>query len=400
MQMTENGSDPIRVLELVSGIAIEEASGGVARFVTELVQAMDRRRICPFVVAIWDYKTPYEQPRAAQLSAAGVPTILASTFDDKRAYWSCVTGLASLRHVLPPQRIDIVHSHGELSDLAAIMVRHQVAARRLVRTVHSEREWGKRPLWGKLFPNLVHPWFFDADVAVSRRTADNLNRRPLARLLDKQATYIPNALNFARFSTASIDCAAKRRSLGVPVDAWVVGSVGRLAPQKAYDVLLAAAPLVLAQHPNAHFVIVGTGAQKGALEAQARSLGIAGQVTFTGARSDVIELLKTFDLFVSSSRYEGLPTVILEAMAVGIPVVATRVSGNIELIEDGVSGLLAPPEDPAALAAAIVTMTDGQRPVVEMTRCALERANKLYSIEAVAGRYADFYCDLAEKSKR
>jgi len=395
--MTKNSSSPVRVLELVSGLAIEEASGGVARFVTELVQAMDRRRVQLFLAAIWDYKTPYDRVWAGKLSAAGIPTVLASTWDEKRAYWNCVTGLAGLWQALS-QQVGIVHSHGEMSDLSAIAVRHKIGARHLVRTVHSEIEWGKRPLWGKLFPNLVYPWFFKADIAVSQQAADNLDRRPLARLLGKKATYIPNALNFARFSELNVDRSAKRRSLGIPVDAFVVGSVGRLARQKAYDVLLAAVPPVLARCPNTHFVIVGTGAQKEALQAQAHTLGIAGQVTFTGARSDVVEVLKTFDLFVSSSRYEGLPTVVLEAIAAGLPIVATQVSGNSELIQNGVSGVLAPAENPVGLAAAIVAMATGQVPAAEMTKFAYEKVKNLYSIDAIAARYADFYCELAGRT--
>lgn len=392
--MSTSGSGPVRVLELISGLAVEEISGGVARFVTELVQAMDRSRVQPFVAAIWDYETPYDRPRAAQLSAAGIPTVLAATWDEKRAYWSCLAGLAGLRRELR-DRVDVVHSHGEFSDLAAIAIKRRVVAGHLVRTVHSEREWGKRPLWGKFFPNLVYPWFFRAELAVSRRAADNLDCRPVARLRGKRASYIPNGLNFTRFTDIEVDRVEKRRSLGVPADALVVGSVGRLVRAKGYDVLLAAVPQVLARHPGAHFVIVGAGADSEALQGQARALGVAASMTFAGARTDVVEVLKTFDLFVSPSRWEGLPTVVLEAIAAGLPVVATDISGNRELIQHGTSGLLTPPEDPAALSAAILAMMTGQVPAAEMAARARERARALYSIDAVATRYADFYCQLS-----
>jgi glycosyltransferase involved in cell wall biosynthesis len=188
-----------------------------------------------------------------------------------------------------------------------------------------------------------------------------------------------------------VDRRQKRESLGLPSDAFVVGSVGRLVPQKGYDTLLAAIPAVLAECPRARFVLVGAGAQREALVEQARALGVADALTLTGARPDVAELLRTFDLFVSPSRYEGLPTVVLEAIASGAPVVATRVSGNSELIEDGVSGLLVPPEDPPALAQAILRMANGAAPAAEMAARALERAQASYSLDSVAARYADFY---------
>lgn len=390
--MTDNA--PVRVLEIVSGLAIEATSGGVARFVTELVQALDRGRVQPRVAALWDYNTPYDRPRAEQLSAAGIPTILGADWDETRAYQSCVASFQRLWQELP-RGIDIIHSHGEFSDLAAIGLNRRLGARCLVRTVHNEIEWGKRPAWGKLFPNLVYPWFFKADLAVSRQAADNLDRRPLARLMRKRAAYIPNALNFARVSGVVVDRVTKRRELGIPVGAFVAGSVGRLVRQKGYDVLLAAAPSVLARCPQARFVIVGTGALREDLQEQARRIGLADRVTFTGARADAIEVLKTFDLFVSPSRWEGLPTVILEAIAAGVPVVATQVSGANELIQDQVSGLLVPPEDPVALANAIIVMAAGGLQPARMAQTALDNAQSRFSIGAVAARYADLYCELA-----
>jgi glycosyltransferase involved in cell wall biosynthesis len=375
---------------LISGLALESVSGGVARFVTELAQAFDPARVQARIAAIWDYGTPFEGPRAASLTQAGIPTVIAAPWDESGAYRSCVAGLAGLRRDLR-DTVDIAHSHGEFSDLAAIAVRRQVGARHLVRTVHNEREWGKRPLWGKLFPNLVYPWFFGAELAVSQRAADNLDRRPLARVFRKKALYIPNALNFGRFSQVNVDMAEKRHSLGLPPDAFVVGSVGRLVPQKGYDTLLAAIPAVLAECPRARFVVVGAGAQRETLLEQARGLGVASAVTFTGARPDVAEVLRAFDLFVSPSRYEGLPTVVLEAIASGVPVVATRVSGNSELIEDGVSGLLVPPENPAALAQGILRIAKGTAPASDMASRALSHARRLYSLDSVAARYSEFY---------
>ncbi len=385
---------PVRVLELVSGLATEATSGGVARFVSELVNALDRGRVQPFVAALWDYETPFEQSRAQALADAGIPTILAAPWDEQHPYRSCAAGLRGLWRELP-WRVDLIHSHGEFSDLAAIALQRKLGARRLLRTVHNEREWSKRPMWGKLFPNLIYPWFFRTDLAVSQRAAANLRGRPLARLLGQPATCIPNALDFDRVARVRVNRELKRKSLDVPADAFVIGSIGRLSRQKGYDVLLDAAPAVLARCPRADFVIVGAGALREAHEAQARDLGIADRVTFTGARPDAIEILKTFDLFVSPSRYEGLPTVVLEAIAAGLPVVATRVSGNSELIEDGVSGLLAPPEDPRGLADALVTIAAGQARAAEMAALAYDRTKRLYSMDAVAARHTELYCALA-----
>ena len=138
-----------------------------------------------------------------------------------------------------------------------------------------------------------------------------------------------------------------------------IGFVGRLSEEKAIPTLLAAFALVKQQVPNSVLSVVGTGPLEQELKAYAFSLGITEQVRFAGYLSNPFEALKQFDLFVLPSRTEGCPIVILEAMAMGLPVVATRVGGNPELVADGESGLLVPPNDPKAMADAILKILTG-----------------------------------------
>jgi glycosyltransferase involved in cell wall biosynthesis len=132
----------------------------------------------------------------------------------------------------------------------------------------------------------------------------------------------------------------------------VVLTVARLSPQKGLDTLLAAARDV----PDARFVIVGNGPERPALESQAQALGVSGRVSFLGHRRDVPDLLHACDLFVLPSLFEGLPLAVLEAMAAAKPVIASRIGGTDEAVVEGVTGLLVPPSDPAALAQAIRTV--------------------------------------------
>jgi glycosyltransferase involved in cell wall biosynthesis len=143
-----------------------------------------------------------------------------------------------------------------------------------------------------------------------------------------------------------------RAELTKGAQASVVLTLARLSPQKGIDTLLAAAASV----PTAHFVIVGDGPDRPTLEAQAGALGVAGRVSFLGHRRDVPALLQCCDLFVLPSLFEGLPLAVLEAMAAGKPVVASRIGGTDEAVLDGVTGLLVPASDPAALAEAIRTV--------------------------------------------
>jgi glycosyltransferase involved in cell wall biosynthesis len=269
-----------------------------------------------------------------------------------------------------------------------------------VRTVHNEREWSKRPLRRLLLPNLLYPFVYDRELGVAQRVVDNLDQRWVARRRGRRAIRMYNALNFERFAAVTVDKAAKRAALNLPPTGPIIGAVGRLTEQKGYHILLAAVPQILAAAPTAHVVIVGAGDQAAALQAQAAQLQIADHVRFTGARSDVEELFALFDLFVSSSLWEGLPTVILESMAAGVPVVATAVSGSTELVQDRQTGVLAPPGDPAALAQAVLELLHNGAMAATLSRAARTYAMSRFSIQSVAEEHAQLYQHLVGSLSR
>jgi glycosyltransferase involved in cell wall biosynthesis len=151
------------------------------------------------------------------------------------------------------------------------------------------------------------------------------------------------------------DRALIRRSLGVSVDAPLVVSVGRLTHQKGYDVLLEAAAAVVRERPDVRFVLVGSGPLAAAIEASIRDLGLVDSVQLLPYWVDVAELLAAGNLLALASRFEGLPLVALEAMAMARPVVGTRVCGLDEAVADGLTGRLVEPGDPAGLAEAILS---------------------------------------------
>ncbi len=354
---------PLRVLQIIAGFALEGPLGGIERFGIELARVLAHdlahgngsRNFEPILCGLWDFHTPFDQVWCGRLNSEGIQAFIAAPKDDRSPYFNYVHLLQGiLRGVSKP--VDIIHSHSEFGDVAAMVLKHRLGAKALVRTVHNEREWGKRPLRRLLLPNLLYPFVFDAELGVAQRVVDNLDQRWVARSLGRKATRMYNALNFERFAKLQVDKAAKRASLGLPPHGPLIGTVGRLTLQKGYHILLEAVPTILRHYPDAHFLIVGTGDLATALQEQAQRSGLENQVHFTGARSDVEELFAIFDLFVSSSLWEGLPTVILESMAAGVAVVATRVSGSTELVNEGVTGRLVQPGDPMALATGIVEM--------------------------------------------
>jgi glycosyltransferase involved in cell wall biosynthesis len=176
--------------------------------------------------------------------------------------------------------------------------------------------------------------------------------------------------------------------------------VGRLAPEKGLDTLLAAWPLVRDQQPRAQLTLVGEGPERSALESQAAVLRLEGSVRFVGRCDAPESVLRASDLFVLPSREEGMSIALLEAMALGIPVVASDIPGNRRLVADFDQGRLAPPSDPEALATTILEQWSDFDRAITMARRARDRVAREYSIAAVAQRHMVlFQALIADKAR-
>jgi glycosyltransferase involved in cell wall biosynthesis len=211
----------------------------------------------------------------------------------------------------------------------------------------------------------------------------------------QKLTVIENGIDLARFGTDSERRRAARTALGIPDDAWVVGSVGRLAREKDYPLLVrAVAPLL---GPSARLLLVGDGAEAGAITAEADAQRVRPFVTMPGARDDVPMCLAALDVFALSSRLEGLPLVALESMATGLPVVAPAIGGLPGLITDGVNGLLFPAGDERALRERI----EGLRADPERARAMGQRGqthvHEHHSHETMVRRYLQLYAGVGAK---
>ncbi|MCL4835107.1 MAG: glycosyltransferase family 4 protein [Caldilineaceae bacterium] len=386
-------TEKIRVLQIIAGFALESPLGGIERFVIELSQALDRERYEPVVFGLWDWGTPYDGYWQDQLAQAGIRTFTGAAWADDTPYTAFKQSMAGVWANFG-EEVDIIHSHSQFGDVAALILRRRLKAQRLVRTVHNEREWAKQPARRLLLTNGVYPLTFDAELGVSKQVVENLDRRPLARLLGHKGLVGYNALNIARFAAPNQAGGLLRQALGLPADGLVVGSVGRLTTQKGYRFLLQAFPAVLAQCPTAYLLIAGGGELKAELEAEARLLGIAERVRIPGPLSGIERVYAALDLFVSSSLWEGLPTVVLEAMAAGLPVVATAVSGNTELVLPGQTGLLVPPGEPTALAEAIVHLLTQPEQAAQYSARARQLIVPNFDIEQIARQHEELYRQL------
>jgi glycosyltransferase involved in cell wall biosynthesis len=184
--------------------------------------------------------------------------------------------------------------------------------------------------------------------------------------------------------------ARRRAELGVADGDPVAICVGRLSPAKGHPHLLRALALLVGEFPRLTCLLIGDGEERTQLERLASELGVAERVRFLGFRSDVAEWLALGDVFVLPSNWEGLPIALLEAMAAGLPAVATRVAGSVEVIRDG-NGLLVPPQDPPALAAALRSLLTDRAAAARMAARGQADVRAHFGIAAVCARYVELY---------
>ena len=225
----------------------------------------------------------------------------------------------------------------------------------------------------------------DAVIAISEAIGGELSAAGFLRILQ-----IPNGVDTDRFAPVEPGERQRLRArFGLSEHAWVLAFVGRLSAEKGLDFLLPA--WAAAAPPGGVLVLAGAGPEEAALRWRADALGVAGSVRFAGLVAQVEDLLGAADAFVLSSRSEGMSNALLEAMACGLPCVSTRVSGSEDLIEDGRSGLLVPPGDTDALAAAIRGLFERPAEAWRMGEEARHTIERTCSAHAVAEQYRALY---------
>jgi glycosyltransferase involved in cell wall biosynthesis len=359
----------MRIVHVVQGLGI----GGQEWLVVHLSRELACRGHEPAIVSL-------SLGGEVRAEAHSIPVYDAIRGDG--AHPTLVARLAALLFRLRP---DVVHTHNPAPMLHAIPAAMLARVRRRVHTKHGANRYGPRGLWAARAIVRV----LDALVAVSPETAEAARRkeRPSKRRLH----VVPNGIPLPGFRPDAAARAKVRSELGIPPDAFVVGSVGRLAPEKDYPLLVRAMTPLLGE--RVRLVLVGGGEHRGEIE-RAIPADCDPFVVLTGMRRDVPAVLASFDAFALSSRTEGLPLAIPEAMASALPIVATSV-GGIPSAVPAECGLLVPSGDEGALRRAVEELARDSGRARAMGEAARRHALARFSIERVADAYERIYRGVA-----
>jgi glycosyltransferase involved in cell wall biosynthesis len=344
--------------------------GGGEESLLALLGGLDRGRWAPTVVV------PTDAALAARARALGLPVTVVPLPALRRPGPAIVRSILALRRFLVATRAALVHANGSRA-MAYAGVAGRLASRPVVWHV---RVGDRDPLLDCALGALA-----TRVIVISTSVA-----RRFPRALARKVRVVHNGVDLERFAPRE-PSGPLRRALGVADGARVVVSVGRFVAFKGYAHLLDAAALLDARSPGVHWVLVGEGELRDGLEAQTRRLGLAPQVHFTGWRDDIPDLLALGDCFVLPSVEEPFGRVLIEAMAMARPIVATDAGGVPEIVVHGETGLLVPPAAPDRLAAAVGALLGDPPRAARLGAAGRRRAESAFSLAGHAAAVEGVY---------
>jgi sugar transferase (PEP-CTERM/EpsH1 system associated) len=352
--------------------------GGAQMALYRLLAHGDNGRFHPHVICLYNG----DKVVAQQIRQLGIPV----TDLGMSAPWR-LDALWRLYRLLRRERPSILHTwmfHANipgriLGKLAGVPI-----------IISSERTMGQEGRVRRLL-NRLTGWLPDRIICVSQQVADFAAQEiglPPAKL-----TVIRNGIDIDQFTDLP-DQQTARAMFGLPVPGKIMAAIGRPRPVKGFSYLLEAFAQIAADQPDLYLLFVGDGPEKRPLQTAAQQLPSANRVIFLGDQQEIPRLLAALDILVLPSLWEGLPNVVLEAMAAGLPVVATAVGGTPELVVEGETGLLVPPRDPATLAEAIVTLLTDPELARRLGENGRQRVTTQFTIQQTVAQTESLYQQL------
>lgn len=363
---------PVRVLALIKGLG----PGGAERLLVGQAAAHDRDRVALEVAHLLSDRTQL----VPELEAHGVPVSCLGGDHALDPRW-----LARLRRRLVRDPVDVLHVHSPVAAVGSRLVVRSLPRRRRPTLVYTEHNrWPRYARTTRALNRLTYGWD-DVHLAVSAEVRDTVSPRHRGSV-----EVLVHGIDLDAVRREGADRAAVRDELGVGDGEVLVGTVANLRPAKALSDLVSAATTVLAAGAPARFVVAGHGPLADELQAQIGAAGLGDRFRLLGYRSDAFRLLGGCDVFALSSLHEGLPVAVMEALALGLPVVATAVGGLPEAVTDGIEGRLVPPRRPDLLAAALLEVVDDPKRRAALASAARTRSEQ-FAVELSLSRLEAVY---------
>jgi glycosyltransferase involved in cell wall biosynthesis len=377
----------VAVLQLIDQLG----TGGAEILQSTLAASIDRDRFDWHVITLRPAADVL--PRVeVELREMGVPL---NVLNQRKAY--DLRAVLRLNRYIRRNKIDIIHTHLEGADIvggiAGLLARKPVVS--TVHLLHSDIVGSSAA--HRLMLKVTARWLCKRIAVVAESMREDTAKWLGVPL--RKVVAIPNGVDTTRFHTGpGLDRTAVKRSLaGGDGNYPLVINVARLFPQKTQEYLIKAARIVLASVPKVRFAIVGTGPREAEIATLIHEEGLDDKVFLAGRRDDVPDVLAAADLFALSSMQEGLPVALLEALAAACPVVSTDVGGVSEIVRHNVTGLLVPPSDPEALAAAIVEMLSDPKRARSLALKGQELVQREYSMQAWGRKWQALYLQVLRR---
>lgn len=379
---------PITVLYLIDTYLPPPGSkerGGAEKQLSLLAGSLDATRFRPIVVQLgWSGMSTPPDYVVGAASLMNVPVRRIYSF---HGLWQ----VYQLSRMARREKVDIIQAFFEKSEVIGWMISRLAGIPHLV---ISRRDLGfkRKSLYKNIFKIIGSDC--SSCVAVCRAVGEQvLSERVLT---PGKVEVIYNGLDIKEFRTPLADV---RSELGIAEGTPLVGMVANMNFEiKGHRYFLQAAKLVLANIPSVEFLLVGDGPLRDKYQTLADELGIGGRVHFIGKRNDTPAILSSLDVSVLCSTSEGMSNVIMESMAAGKPVVATRVGGNPELVEDGVTGLLVPPADVSALAEAMQSLLSNTETAMALGAAGMKLVTARFTVETMVHKHEQLYGKLMKES--
>ncbi|HEV8724272.1 MAG TPA: glycosyltransferase [Candidatus Binatia bacterium] len=390
---SHSAQDKIRVLRVIGRLNV----GGPSIHVVNLAAGLDPSRYEQLLVI--GHESPAEGSMLDYALSRGVwphrIQEIVTAFNLAPRDGIALKRLFSLMRLYRPH---IVHTHTAKAGLLGRMAAHLAGVPIIVHTFHGHvlhGYYGPVQNWALRRMETALAWFTHRLVAVSEQVKKELVEYGVAGA--DRISVIPLGLELAPFLDAEKLRGEFRREMGFTSDVKLVGIVGRIFPIKNHALFLKSAACIAAAEAAARFVVVGDGMLRFALEQQAGELDIADRTLFTGWRSDLARIYADLDVLVVSSNNEGTPLSAIEAMAARCPVVATRVGGLPDLIEDQKTGRLVPPRDAEALASAVLDLLNNPQTACELGQNAMEAVRQRFTVQRLLSDMDHLYTELLEE---